>query len=151
MYFQYILLSTNNFYFSNRFRVYVTIKDDKDQITLTLMGKQAEDFFGCTCSELLNKRDYKSDDDLPEEITAKKGQRYLFELKTNFNFNRELIIKAIYPDPETDAAVIDESQKYIMGDDHLLTTPPKVTERKRVADLAVKPLFIVDNEKKARR
>jgi hypothetical protein len=75
----------------------------------------------------------------------------LFELKTNFNFNCELIIKAIYPDPETEAAVIDESHKYIMADDHVLTTPSKVTERKRVVDFAVKPLFIVDNDKKARR
>lgn len=144
------MLSINNFYYSNRFRVYVTIKDDKDQITLTLMGKQAEGLFGYTCSELLNKREYKSYDDLPEEITAKKGERYMFELKTNFNFNRELIIKAIYPDPETEA-VIDEGNKYIMADDQLLTTPPKVTKRKRVADLAGKPLFIADNDKKARR
>lgn len=101
------------------------------------MGKQAESFFGYTCLELLNKRDYESDKDLPEEITAKRGESYLFELKINFNFNREIIVKAIHPDPGID--------------DQILTTPPKITERKRVADSMMKPLLIVGIDKKARR
>ncbi|KAK9910913.1 hypothetical protein M0R45_034847 [Rubus argutus] len=50
----------------------MTIKDDLNQtITFSLLGRQAEKFFGYTCLELLSKREYKNEEDFPEEITDK--------------------------------------------------------------------------------
>ncbi|XP_040365132.1 uncharacterized protein LOC112172711 isoform X2 [Rosa chinensis] len=40
------------------YKVYVTIRDDNNQATLILMGRQAEQLFGINCQNLENKRLY---------------------------------------------------------------------------------------------
>lgn len=76
----------------------MTIEDDDNQATVTLMVKQAEQLFGCSCQDLLNKRLYQTEQDLPMEIEKSIGQAYLFEIR--ITFNGELVIKSISQNPQ---------------------------------------------------
>ncbi|XP_050369948.1 uncharacterized protein LOC126788028 isoform X2 [Argentina anserina] len=118
------------------YRVYLTIEDDKeDQITLTLMGQQAEQLFGYTCSELLEKRNYAGNHDLPEEIAAKRGNKYLFDLQVKLD--REITVKGIQPNPD--------------NDEPISATPQKTYEKKRAANLIGKSIDTPEKDKKTKR
>ena len=71
----------------------MTIEDDDNKATVTLMGKQAEQLFGCSCQDLLNKRFYQTEQDLPMEIEKTIGETHLFEIR--ITYNGELVIKSI--------------------------------------------------------
>lgn len=44
------------FNFFNSFKVHMTIHDNDDQANVILKGKSAEQFFGCSCEELVNAK-----------------------------------------------------------------------------------------------
>ncbi|KAM5578733.1 hypothetical protein ABKV19_008843 [Rosa sericea] len=60
------------------YRVYMTIDDADNQATVMLMGRQAEQFFGSSCQDLVNKRSYPTEKTLPEEIAKTIGQNQPF-------------------------------------------------------------------------
>lgn len=75
------------------YRVKMIIEDKESQATLTLMGRQAEEFFNSKCEQLLQKRFYPTEQLLPEEIVYKVGQTHLFEIKVNQN--GDLMVRSI--------------------------------------------------------
>lgn len=101
----------------------MTIKDDLNQtITFSLLGRQAEKFFGYTCLELLSKREYKNEA-FPEEITDKVGKTYPFELK--INWNHEMIVRNIHPDPDTDESIEVHGESSALGEEPVSSTLEK--------------------------
>ncbi|PRQ28613.1 putative nucleic acid-binding protein [Rosa chinensis] len=50
------------------YRLHVTIEDPNSEATVKLRGKPAEQLFGITCKELLNKCPYAPQETLPPEI-----------------------------------------------------------------------------------
>lgn len=108
----------------------MTIKDDLNHtITFTLLGKQAEKFFGYTCLELLSKREYKNEEDFPKEITDKVGKTYLFELK--INWNHEMIVRNIHPDSDTDESIEVHGESSALGEEAVSSTPEKSSEKRK--------------------
>lgn len=108
----------------------MTIKDDLNQtITFTLLGRQAEKFFGYTCLELLSKREYKNKEDFPEEITNKVCKTYLFELK--INWNHEMIVRNIHPDPDTHESMEVHGESSALREEPVSSTPEKSSEKKK--------------------
>lgn len=77
------------------YRVKMIIKTE-NQVTLTLMRRQAEELFNSKCEKLLEKKFYPTEQSLPEEIVDKVGQAHLFEIKVNQN--RDFMVKSITPD-----------------------------------------------------
>lgn len=108
----------------------MTIKDVLNQtITLTLLGTQAEKFFGYTCLELLSKSEYKNEEDFSEEITDKIGKTYLFELK--INWNHKIIMRNIHLDLDRNKSteVLGESSAF--EEKPVSSTLGKSSEKKR--------------------
>ncbi|KAM5556188.1 replication protein A 70 kDa DNA-binding subunit B-like [Rosa sericea] len=124
------------------YRVYVTIGDRENEATLIVMGKAAEQLFGNTCPELLNKRQYPTTQTLPKEIEDTIGQQYLFEIQPKSH--GELIVKSVSPDPQNFVAVPEQ---------HPTTATPDrpSTERKRTVETSKKALFTTEQQKKSKR
>ncbi|PRQ45436.1 putative replication protein A, OB [Rosa chinensis] len=122
-------------------KVYVTIRDDNNQATLILMGRQAEQLFGINCQDLVNKRLYPTEQTLPEEIKKTTDETYLFEITVNEY--SELMVRNIFPSKQSFASMVEQTPT---------TVPPErlSTERKRNIEASGKALCIVEPEKKAK-
>ncbi|XP_050374985.1 uncharacterized protein LOC126792603 isoform X2 [Argentina anserina] len=81
------------------YKVYMIIEDDTNESMVTLMGRPAEELFGASCRELLNRRFYASETELPEEITNTIGQTHLFEIK--MSYNSEFSVKDVHQAPQS--------------------------------------------------
>ncbi|XP_061989662.1 uncharacterized protein LOC133708213 [Rosa rugosa] len=114
----------------------MTIEDLENEATLIVMGKAAEQLFGNSCQELMNRRQYPTRQTLPKEIEDTIGQHHLFQIEPRSN--SELIVKAIFPDPEDPVGV---------------ATPDRSTseKKKRTVETSKKALFIGEPEKKSKR
>ncbi|PRQ60262.1 putative nucleic acid-binding protein [Rosa chinensis] len=124
------------------YRVYVTIEDRENEAILIVMGEAAEQLFGNTCPELLNKQQEPTRQALPKEIENTIGQQYLFEIQPKSH--GELIVKSVSPDPQSFVAVSEQ---------HPTTATPDrpSTERKRTVETSKKALFTTEQEKKSKR
>lgn len=116
--------------------------------TLKLTGKLADTFFGSTCETLLNKRQYKDKEDLPEEITNKINESHLFEIRIQPD---QKIVKNIIPAPQSAESEKEQDRTSDIDPEPILDTPVKTTVKKRGANTIGKPLFISEQEKKLKR
>ncbi|KAM5586715.1 hypothetical protein ABKV19_005565 [Rosa sericea] len=124
------------------YRLYMTIEDHENEVTVVLMGRQAEQIFGTTCQELVNKRAYPNQHTLPPEIENAVDQRYLFQLK--FNQYRELVVKAVYPDQQ-------DSSPSTLLQPTIATAAHPASPRKRTIQTRSKAPFDSETEKKTKR
>ncbi|XP_050368466.1 uncharacterized protein LOC126786629 isoform X2 [Argentina anserina] len=125
------------------YMIRMTVDDGDNEATMTVLGKQAEQLFNATCQDLLSKRFYATETDLPEEITQTIGQNHIFEIKVNFN--RELVVKAVLPNPQAVLNPTDELPIPI--------TAPDDTHwaRKRGRETSETTLFSSEAGKKTKR
>lgn len=118
----------------------MTIEDHDNQATVTIMGKQAEQLFGCSCQDLLNKRLYQTEQELPIEIEKTIGQAHLFEIR--ISVNGDMVIKSISQKPQIPEGTTETPTT---------ATPEKMLERKRPTHTIGTTLFISESEKRYKR
>ena len=128
----------------------MTVKYDQDYtISFTLFGWQAEKCFGCSCLELLNRREYQSEEDFPEEITNKVNQTYPFEVK--MGRNNEMVIKNINLNSDINQSLEMHAESSGRAEEPISLTPQKTSEKKRTAEPTAQPLLMSEPDKKYQR
>nr|XP_011469187.1 PREDICTED: uncharacterized protein LOC105352885 isoform X2 [Fragaria vesca subsp. vesca] len=120
------------------YRMHVVIEDPNNEALLKLRGKPAEQLFGITCKELINKYHYTTQESLPQEILQTIGQIYIFQIQ--ITEKHELIIKGIFPDKQSSA----QQTQY-----ETTTSTPAQTlhDKKRFSDKNKRELFSNDPKK----
>ncbi|KAM5551507.1 hypothetical protein ABKV19_026384 [Rosa sericea] len=117
------------------YRMHATIEDPNSEATIKLKGKPAEQLFGITCRELIDRYPYAPQETLPQEILQTTGQIHIFQIQ--ISEANDFIVKGVFPSTKNQPSA---------------STPAHpLYDRKRSVDKGRRQLFATNPDKKPRR